>query len=210
VARRPRDPADVAQALRDLAAAIERAAELPAGLGDLLEQARRLVPTAETPWEARIRRGIERGLTPSQAAGKPQPGEVPASQVSGRPLRGAAREAVSARTPRGHWSAPTPGGTVDMRTRGRVTLVRALRRARRQGREVMVSVEADEIEFGDYATRRHRGDNRAHTGRTDPSALLRVIEAHGGDVEAGLAYWFATHEDTSVSGITEYSIKSFS
>ena len=29
----------------------------------------------------RIRRGIERGLTPSQAIGKPQPGEQPASRV---------------------------------------------------------------------------------------------------------------------------------
>lgn len=204
MARRPLEPAELARQLRALADALERGGEVPTELRGILGE---VAPAAETSWDRRIRLGMARGLTYSQAAGKPRPEELPASQISGRPLQGAAREALSVRTPRGHWSSPTPGGTRDMRTRGRQRLLRELRRAAREGQQVIVAVEADEVEFGEYDTRRHHGDSRAYTGRTDPDALLQVIDAHDGDVDAAVAYWLETHENTHVEGVREYTIK---
>jgi hypothetical protein len=88
--------------------------------------------------------------------------------------------------------------------------MQALRGMKGRGQTGKVAIGASDIQFGDYPRPRPKGDPRAHTGTIDPGDLLRVIDAHGGDAEAGLRYWFETHEGTTFGEITSVEVKEFS
>jgi hypothetical protein len=191
------------------------------------------------PWAERIARGVARGLTPSQAAGKPKPGEVKASTVSGAILRGAARKASEAKQQRERekaarereqrrplaptlpWSRATPGGTRDFRTTNRTLVIAALEEARAEGKDVLIGVASLDIEFGEYERGRSSPaqegrvtEQRAYSGRIDPSTLLEFIDAYGdrGDrekLDAAISDFLEQRYNTYVGGIDAYIIKKF-
>lgn len=228
-----REAGDLAAQLRALLAQVEAGRGLPA------ELQQRIAEAVETPWQARIRRGTERGLSPSQAAGKPLPGEAPASAISGRELHGAAeraareraeREAAAAAAARPPappvppapppvpappappplpWRGPTPGGTRDFQTTDPALVLQALREALERGQEVLIGVRSDEIEHGPYVGRQQPRPDWAFTGRVRPDRLLFPIELVAGDVEDGLRQYLETYIGSSVGDVLEYQVKMF-
>lgn len=99
------------------------------------------------------------------------------------------------------------GGTY-MRTTGKATARREILRASRQGKRLVIHVEADAIERT-YA-RDRKDDGRATIAGVDATDVADAIRAEGGDLNAALEFLFASMPEYSeVSGITSYEIKAY-
>lgn len=174
-------------------------------------------------WAERIARGVARGLTPSQAAGRPKPTERAASVVSGKPLRGAAKRSAAQRVQRElgrplstavgpsrpiPWSSPTAGGTRDFYTGDRGLVRKALEDAQWRGRDVLLGVRSNSILHGPYQRSRRETD-WAYTGRTSPGSILVYIKAEDGNVDAGVSRYLEVSTGTSAGEIIQFHVKEF-
>jgi hypothetical protein len=149
---------------------------------------------ARISWSERIARGVARGLTPSQAAGRPRTGERRASEISGRPLLGAAKRGAEARASRtapravpvGLSWRPIPGGQGRYIEAQNSDVTRlALEEATAADRKVIIHIHADQV-ITNYPD--PRTPNVATISEIPADLLLRLMDFRtpGQDAWAGL------------------------
>jgi len=169
-------------------------------------------------YRARIEAAERKGLTKAQARGHPGKGERPASEVTGTPLRGAAKRQHAEKQARGvpavRWSQPSPGGTRIVQTKNLERISRAAAEAASRGQEVLIGAYMREI-VDDSPLKGKRGQQQVRrtegwvfTAPISADFLLAAIDDNNGDMEAAIRDLLA---EQGIRGgpIVEYQIKVF-